>query len=419
MVLASSIGPRSLFCAGLLGILLGVAPVWAQQTSVQPASPAQQSSGKEQTPVLETPQQTNERIHDLSVEAKNIHHDYVIGDGDLLDISVFDVPELTRQIRVSQTGTIGMPLVPVRIHVSGLTELQAEQKLAEVLEANGLVSHPEVAVMVREHKSRPITIVGAVVHPMVYEADRQVTLLEVLAEAGGVAPDAGDTVIVTRLHTATFTAVETGNDKVPAVATNSAPGSGEPPSLDEIQNASAAKTAENSAPAFPSAATDATTTPTATAPPAKFDGPLTINLNNLLESGDTQDNIPLQAGDVVTVPHAGIIYVLGAVTKPGGFVLTNDRSVMTTLKVLSLAGGTTSVAKLDHAVIIRRDGTGKQSETEVDLKKVLTRQSEDIAMRPSDILYVPDSKSKEALLKAAELGIAIGSAVAVFRLAYH
>jgi polysaccharide biosynthesis/export protein len=415
MVLASYIGPRGLLCAGLLAILLGVAPVRAQQAGVQPASPAQ-SSAKQQTPVLETPQQTNERIHDLSVEAKNVHHDYVIGDGDLLDISVFDVPELTRQIRVSQTGTIGMPLVPVRIHVSGLTELQAEQKLAEVLEANGLVSHPEVAVMVREHKSRPITIVGAVVHPMVYEADRQVTLLEVLAEAGGVAPDAGDTVIVTRLHTATFTTVET--DKAPGGAgTNGAPGSGEPPSLDEIQqNASTPKTTENSAPAFPSAATD-TTIPTA--PPSRFDGPLTINLNNLLESGDTQDNITLQAGDVVTVPHAGIIYVLGAVTKPGGFVLTNDRSVMTTLKILSLAGGTTNVAKLDHAIIIRRDGTGKQSETEVDLKKVIARQSEDVTMRPSDILYVPDSKGKEALLKAAELGVAVGTAVAVFRLAYH
>jgi polysaccharide export outer membrane protein len=418
MVLASSIGPRCVFCAALLGILLAGAPLRAQQTGVQPVAPAQQSApAQQQAPVLETPQQTNERIRDLSVEAKNVHHDYVIGDGDLLDISVFDVPELTRQIRVSQTGTVGIPLVPVRMHVSGLTELQAEQKIAEVLEANGLVSHPEVAVMVREHKSRPITVVGAVVHPMVYEADRQVTLLEVLAEAGGVAPDAGDTVIVTRLHTATFTEIE-DSTAVPAPTSKpaGAPGSGEPPSLDEIQNATAApKTAASGTTVF-SAVPD---TKTATAEPSKFDGPLTINLDQLLEAGDTHDNMVLQAGDVVTVPHAGIIYVLGAVQKPGGFVLSNDRSAMTTLKILSLAGGTTNIAKLDHAVIIRRDGTGKESQTEVDLKKIVQRQTEDVQMRASDILYIPDSKTKQALLKALELGVGVGSAVAIFRLAYH
>ena len=148
--------------------------------------------------VLETPQQTNDRIRELSAMASRTPHDYVIGDGDLLSIEVFDVKELSREVRVSQTGTIGIPLVPVRLHVAGLTEVQAEQKIAEVLEADGLVSHPEVTVTVRERKSKPITIVGAVSHPLVYQADREVTLLEVLAEAGGLANDAGDEVIITR-----------------------------------------------------------------------------------------------------------------------------------------------------------------------------------------------------------------------------
>src|SRR5256884_1594419 len=76
--------------------------------------------------------------------------------------------------------------------------MQTEQKIAEVLEANGLVTHADVSVTVKEHKSKPITVVGAVSHPMVYQADRPVTVLEVLAEAGGVANDAGDTVIVAR-----------------------------------------------------------------------------------------------------------------------------------------------------------------------------------------------------------------------------
>ncbi len=124
--------------------------------------------------------------------------DYVIGSGDLVSIQVFDVPELSRDLRVSQTGTIGIPLIPVRLHVTGLTEIQAERKIAEVLEANGLVSHPEVSVVVREKKSKPITVVGAVAHPTVYSADRQVTLIEALAEAGGILADAGDQVVITR-----------------------------------------------------------------------------------------------------------------------------------------------------------------------------------------------------------------------------
>jgi len=147
---------------------------------------------------VETPQQANDRIRALSSTARASPHDYVIGNGDVIDIEVFDVKELSRQVRVSQTGSIGIPLVPVRLHVGGLTEFQTEQKIAEVLEANGLVSHPQVSVSVKERKSKPITVVGAVQHAMVYQADRPVTILEVLAEAGGIASDAGDTVIVTR-----------------------------------------------------------------------------------------------------------------------------------------------------------------------------------------------------------------------------
>src|SRR5712664_3720141 len=151
---------------------------------------------------VETAQQTNDRIRSLSNASRATPpRDYVIGSGDLLAIQVFDVPELNREVRVSQTGTIGIPLVPVRLHISGLTELQTELKIAEVLETNGLVSHPQVSVTVKDRKSKPITVVGAVVHPMVYQADRQVTLLEVLAEAGGITGDAGESVIVTRAET--------------------------------------------------------------------------------------------------------------------------------------------------------------------------------------------------------------------------
>jgi polysaccharide export outer membrane protein len=378
-------------------------------------------------PVLETPQQTNDRIRNLSMGAKSGPHDYVIGNGDLLDISVFDVSELTRELRVSQTGTIGIPLVPIRLRVAGLTELQAEQKIAEVLEADGLVSHPEVSVMVKEHKSRPITVVGAVQHPMVYEAESSVTVLEVLAAAGGVSNDAGDTVIVSRPHSTTFIEVTE-----PAASDNKpAPGSGEPPEIDTSTSTApaATDTPKSAAPGssvFPSAAE---MSQHAVAPPAAGNPPpaqnsassniITINLNELLETGDLHNNIGLEAGDVVTVPHAGIVYVLGAVNRPGGFVVSNDRTQLTTLKVLSLAGGFTKIAKMDHAVIIRKDEQGKQTETEVDLKKVINRESEDVQMRASDILYIPDSRTKELLLSAVALGVAVGTAVAIYRVAYQ
>jgi polysaccharide biosynthesis/export protein len=351
-----------------------------------PASRAQQA-------VLETPQQVNDRIRTLSASARATPHDYVIGNGDLLDLEVFDVKELSREVRVSQTGSIGIPLVPVRLHVAGLTEVQAEQKISEVLESNGLVSHAEVSVSVKERKSKPITVVGAVAHTMVYQADRQVTLLEVLAEAGGLANDAGDTVIVSR------PAQEVPSD------------SSEPPPIGQ----------ENPAPA-PSAAAAPSNPPANPAPsvdPPHLNNTITVNLNELMESGDATNNIVLQAGDIVTVPHSGIVYVLGAVGRPGGFVLANDRGQMTTLKVLALAGGLNSTAKRDHAVIVRKNAQGQQFEVAVDLQKVLQRKAEDVQLQPSDILYVPDSAARKAVLRAVELGVALGSGVALYRVAYH
>jgi protein involved in polysaccharide export with SLBB domain len=367
----------------------------------------------------------------LGQASKSAPHEYTIGSGDLLDISVFDVPELTREVRVNQAGTISIPLVPARLHVAGLTEVQAEQKIADVLEANGLVSHPEVGVSVKEHRSRPITIVGAVQHPMVYEADRGATLLEVLAEAGGIAADAGDTIIVTRPRAAVFVPVP-NPEPIPETAPGAA---GSVPGSDVLDPTTASpapddktKTDSASARSFPSAAELAQTQPAGTQGPGKSDANqaatpvptnvMTINLNQLLESGDMQNNIPLQAGDVVTVPHAGIVYVLGAVARPGGFVLSNDRTELTTLKIVSLAGGLNKTAKLERAVIIRKDSQGKQTQTEVDLKKIIARQSEDLQMRASDILYVPDSKGKEALYGALQIATAVATSVAIYRVAY-
>ena len=378
---------------------------------------------------LETQQQANDRIKQLSDDTVSPSRDYVIGRGDVIGVEVFDIPELSRELRVSQSGTIGIPLVPVRLYVAGLTELQAQQKIAEVLEANGLVSNPQVMVNVKEKKSNTITIVGAVARPLVYQAERQVTLVQALAEAGGIGPDAGDTVIVTRTETGAAAstnaneppeigvedAIPAGNpgtaaaQPVPADATSSkSPGSSQQNSFPSAEKVTANGAGETAASPPPISASDAAPMPAANT--------ITVNLSELLERGDAQNNIVLQGGDIVTVPHAGIVYALGAVLKPGGFVSSNDRAQLSTLKVLALAGGLTSVAKRDQAVIIRKDALGNQQSISVDLAKIIQRKSEDVRLMPSDILYIPDNKAKAALIRAAEIGIAIGTALTIYRL---
>ena len=339
-------------------------------------------------------------------------HDYTIGNGDLLNISVFDVPELSREVRVSQSGSIGIPLVPTRVHMAGLSEIQAQQVIADVLQAEWLVSHPEVSVIVKEHKNRPITIVGAVGHPMVYEADQNVTLLEVLAQAGGITNDAGDTIIVTRAARPASSwsqYLRLLATRLPALP---------PPSPFRRKRLATrrhdAKSNPNPLP-FPSAPEMGKTHPPAntTNSQSRPSSPGTTYFREHYYhqskrtpgNGSHRNNIPLQPGDVVTVPHAGIVYVLGAVNRPGGFVLFNDRTEITTMKVLPLAGGLTKIAKLDHAVIIRKDAQGKADRNRSGPQASLNQKAEDIQMRASDVLYIPDNHVKEALLQALQIAV--------------
>ena len=381
---------------------------------------------------LETQQQTNDRIRSLSAATTTPVHDYVIGRGDLVSLEVFDIPELSRDVRVSQSGTIGIPLVPVRLYVVGLNEMQVQKKVAEVLEANGLVSHPQVMVSVKEKRSKPITVVGAVGHPIVYQADHAVSLIQVLAEAGGISADAGDVVIITRVETADEATsneppeigpedkVSATNPVAPGVApavvptsdaaatTQSSPVNTQPatPAPENMMTQMPAQNPASAAIPPPLGNSDA-------APPANV---ITVNLAELLERGNTRNNIQMQAGDVVTIPHAGIVYALGAVQRPGGFVSTGDRAQLSTLKVLALAGGMTRIAKKDHAVIIRKDSTGKQISIPVDLGKIVQQKSEDVRMMPSDILYIPDSVTKAALIRAGEISLGLGTSLVVYRI---
>jgi polysaccharide export outer membrane protein len=316
---------------------------------------------------LETAQDINVRIRHLSAAFQGKQSDYVIGGGDVLKIDVFDVPDLSREARVGESGYISLPLLPTKIRVAGLTVFQVEEKLAELLQVNGLVTHPHVTVFVKEQQSQPITVIGAVRFPKVIQAVRQTTLLEILSEAGGISEEAGNVVIVSR----------------PA-----------PPPLPD------SKGSEAGSGAGPPAA------------PETF----TVPLKDLLESGDPKFNIPVRGGDVISVPRAGIVYVAGAVTRAGGFVLQSDREEMTVLKLIALAQGLTGTARPADAVILRKDTeTGKNREISVNINKVMSRKIEDVRLFPNDILFVPDSTGKKVLRRTGDVALSITSGLVIIR----
>ncbi len=317
----------------------------------------------------ETPQQTNDKIQQLATLASAHPVDTPIGSGDLLHIDVFDVPELARDVRVSDTGDISYPLIPDRIAAAGMTPFQLESRLEQLLIENGLVSHPQVSVFVREQNSAPVSVVGAVNHTMVYQVARPTTLLEVLSAAGGVSDTAGNIVIITR------------------------PARSDTPKTEPV-----------GARAGPS-------------DPGPEEQRITIRLQDLLESGNSVYNVQVYGGDTVTVPAAGIVYVLGfGVAQPGGYVLQNHGEQVTVLKAIALAHGLTSFAKADDAVIMRMNpATGTRDEIPVHVKQITNRKADDVPMKSNDVLYIPDSKGRKVLARGAEAMLGIGAGVAVYR----
>ena len=335
---------------------------------------------------VETPQQTNEKIQELAAQERTKVHDVPVGTGDLLHIEVFDVPELSRDVRVGDAGDISYPLIPAKITAAGLTPFQLEEKMEQLLIENGLVTHPQVSVFVKEQNSQPVSVVGAVVKPMVYQVIRPTTLLEILAGAGGITDDAGSFVIVTRSPTA--------------------PGA---------RNAAAVIGASANGRVGANAGSASADDPLGENPQI-----VTIRLQSLLESGDSSFNILIHGGDVVSVPRAGIVYVTGAgITQPGGYVLQSHGEQITALKAVALAHGLTGFAKADSAVIMRSNPiTGQKDVIPVRIKQIENQKTEDVAMRSNDILYIPDSKGLKILARGAEAAISIGSSVAIYRTAY-
>jgi polysaccharide export outer membrane protein len=142
------------------------------------------------------------------------------------------------------------------------------------------------------------------------------------------------------------------------------------------------------------------------------DKPIHYVLNND-PSKSMELNVEIFPGDTVVVSRAGVVYVVGSVAKPSGFTMEhNDR--LTVLEAIALAGGTSPGAALNGAKIIRR-GDNEVEEIRTPLKPILTAKSQDVALKPGDILFIPDNKAGTVARRGLESIVQITTGLAIYR----
>lgn len=278
-----------------------------------------------------------------------------IGPNDLITVSVYDAPELTRSIRVSAEGTIRLPMVKKQIRAEGLMPLELEAVIGDELKAEELLVDPVVTVTISEYHSHPISVAGAVKSPLTFQASTPVTLLDALARAGGLEKDAGLEILVSR--------------------TKKIPGEEKPLVLTQR-----------------------------------------IPVRGLIDAADPELNIVLIGGEEVRVPEIGKVFVVGMVKKPGAFSV-QDGSETTVLQMLALAEGLQGVHG-DQAFIYRKEGNGAKNEIPVSLKNIMARKSPDVPLLANDILYIPENQNRKLGLAALEKVLLFGSTAGATALAY-
>jgi len=327
---------------------------------------------------LETAEDWNRRLKELldsnpSAPAVGAG-EYRIGPEDVLNINIFEAQELNREVRVSAGGDISLPLLG-SVRAAGLTPRELEFVLQELLHRT-YMKDPHVSVFVREMQSHPVSVMGAVRRPGVFQIRGSKTLLEVLSLAEGLADDAGETAIILR-GAALSTEPEPATDR--SAATDQ-PSSG-------AQNTVAAKAVAWGLNGNRSISENA----------------VQVNLKDLLESDDSRSNPLVHPGDIVKVTRAGVVYVIGEVRKPGGFALKSNEKI-SVLQALALSEGLTRTAAKAEARIIRTDQqSGERKETPIDLGKILAGKAPDPVLEPKDIIFVPNSAAKTAFSRGAEV----------------
>lgn len=281
-----------------------------------------------------------------------------LGPGDVITIHALHVPEIGKEpVRIPESGSIELPMIGL-VEALGRTPTQLAAEIRARLDA--FVRQPEVSVDLVEVKSRPVSVMGAVKAPGVYQLNAQKRVLEIMAGAGGADETAGSVITISRMRTEgplpLSGATESGSYSIGQ-----------------------------------------------------------INLAELVEGRHPETNILVKAHDVITVPRAKLVYVIGEVRKSGGFVL-KDRESMSVLQAISLAEGLTSVAGSSRARILRPAGDGvAKTEIAVDVRRILSGKSQDVPLLPNDILFVPNSAAKNATLRGIESAIQMGTGIVIWR----
>ena len=284
---------------------------------------------------------------------------YLLGTDDQVTVHALDAEELSdKPVRIDPNGDIRLPLAG-RIHAAGLTVGQLEAEVTDRLKR--YIKEPEVSVSVVEFRSQPVSVIGSVKNPGVQQLQGRKTLVEMLSLAGGVGEDAGYSVKITRK-------LEWG--PVP----------------------------------LPTAKDD---------PTGRF-SIAEVSLAAIEDARNPAENITICPEDVISVPHAEMVYVIGTVPRAGGYVL-HEKQTLSVLQALSLAGGLDHFAKSEEARILRPvAGNGNRTEIPVNLKAIMAGQSGDVPLKPEDILFVPSSTQKKAWARAAEVALQM-STMAVYR----
>jgi polysaccharide export outer membrane protein len=264
-----------------------------------------------------------------------------INRGDVLDVVVFDEPQLSCQCTVGPAGKIILPLLkPVK--AQGLTPNELADVVAADLQQFGLLSHPRVTVTVRSTPSSVVVVQGAVRSPQAVQVQGQAKLLDVLLQTGGLADDAGDTATVFR------GVLASRNDRSESSANS--------------RNR-------------------------------------TVDVKKLMDDSDSSQNVDVFPGDRVSIDRAGIFYIMGDVGRPGGYNLKSANERITVLQALAIAGDVGSTAKKKGLFILRKDpkARGGRDQIDVNLTAILARNAPDPELQTNDILFIPSSGRKRAL----------------------
>jgi polysaccharide export outer membrane protein len=256
--------------------------------------------------------------------------DYRVGPKDILDITVYREPDLSKRFRVTGGGSISFPLIG-KVKVAGLPMAEIERTLEQHL-ARGYLVKPQVSVMVADYQSQQVLVLGAVGQPGYYPLRGRTTVLDILSRAGGL------------------TQVTRQNKYLVLMRQREAK---------QVHRHEGAIRATR------------------------------IDLDRLLDQGDTTLNARLQSEDVIFVPQPASIVVFGEVKNPGAIALSER---MTLVEAISKAGGFTPTAATGRVRVIRT-ANGSESTMRVDVADILKqgRHSENIALEPDDIVVVPTS----------------------------